>query len=393
MILARPLAAAALALVGSSASAQKSLGEWYRNQEFGFKVRVMDKWKQIPLQPDERFAITKFNGPEVEINVPGGRAVGNPEFLILRFVPMSASPTTGDPDRDKAVERREAEAPRTFEEWLRKESGYSGIKKKGAEPKKVKIGRLEAVEHDFTHSGRYSDYHGLAFDLPLEGQNIVLLFDLPEAHYPKWESVFRQSARSFTLTPKGPTTEVGKGVTGREGEENVEAQRQRHEKDVKKVPGWNLEETSHYFIKIHNPDEDFIKLVKEHVEAIRARLEADFPPVKPITVKSVLRVCLNKDEYHRYGGPAGSAGYWNDGTEELVIYDDKERQRSDSFRTMYHEAFHQYIFYRCGKIDPHSWYNEGTGDYYAGASYRYGKLEIKAFQWRTDIIRQAKQNR
>jgi hypothetical protein len=56
-----------------------------------------------------------------------------------------------------------------------------------------------------------------------------------------------------------------------------------------------------------------------------------------------------------YGGPGGSAGYWNWGTQELVFFDDKGGDgRNDTWLVLNHEAFHQFIFYFYGNISPHS---------------------------------------
>ena len=53
---------------------------------------------------------------------------------------------------------------------------------------------------------------------------------------------------------------------------------------------------------------------------------------------------------------------------------------------LYHEAFHQYIYYSVGKVAPHSWFNEGHGDYYAGARYADKKFTIRPFAWRVPAV-------
>ena len=40
---------------------------------------------------------------------------------------------------------------------------------------------------------------------------------------------------------------------------------------------------------------------------------------------------------------------------------------ADTLAVLYHEAFHQFIFYSVGEVAPHSWFNEGHGDYFSGA--------------------------
>ncbi|MBK7877824.1 MAG: hypothetical protein IPJ77_19250 [Planctomycetes bacterium] len=101
-------------------------------------------------------------------------------------------------------------------------------------------------------------------------------------------------------------------------------------------------------------------------------------------------MCLNRDQYHSYGGPGGSAGYWSWVAGELVLYDArKEGGKGDTWAVLNHEAFHQYIFYFYGNISPHSWYNEGTGDFYSGYQYKHGQFKPRKFEWRTDTIKDA----
>ena len=93
-----------------------------------------------------------------------------------------------------------------------------------------------------------------------------------------------------------------------------------------------------------------------------------------------MRVCGDRKEYHEYGGPGGSAGYWNSGSEELVFYDASRSKKidDDTVSVLYHEAFHQYIYYSVGNVAPHSWFNEGHGDYYAGADLKGAHVHDQA---------------
>jgi hypothetical protein len=62
--------------------------------------------------------------------------------------------------------------------------------------------------------------------------------------------------------------------------------------------------------------------------------------------------------------------------EELVLYDDREsRGRDFTWGVLSHEGLHQYVFAFFGNIAPHSWYNEGNGDYYFGFEFKNGKFK------------------
>jgi hypothetical protein len=79
-----------------------------------------------------------------------------------------------------------------------------------------------------------------------------------------------------------------------------------------------------------------------------------------------------------------------------VLYDAEKVERdwkksdADTFIVLYHEAFHQFIHYSAGELPPHSWFNEGTGDYFSGAMLKDGKMRgIGANPWRVPLIQMA----
>ena len=189
------------------------------------------------------------------------------------------------------------------------------------------------------------------------------------------------------------------------------------------TPGWELYETENYFIISNNDDREFMKELQERLEAIRGVYETMYPFDEAARIKvaaakrkaeeakddeeaeekprettsgyssrqrsqcSVVRVCKNDVQYREYGGPGGSAGYWASFHEELVIYDDKEGGgRRNTWAVLNHEAFHQYIFYLYGSLAPHSWYNEGHGDFFSGWQYKHKKFVLKPFDWRQRLV-------
>ena len=118
--------------------------------------------------------------------------------------------------------------------------------------------------------------------------------------------------------------------------------------------------------------------------------EPDFALSQELSKCSVVRVCKNAEEYHAYGGPPQAAGHWDDNARELVIYDDRANGgKGDTWITLNHEAFHQYIYYFYGNLAPHSWYNEGTGDFYSGYTLKNNRFTLEKNLWRRDTIKEA----
>ena len=171
--------------------------------------------------------------------------------------------------------------------------------------------------------------------------------------------------------------------------------------------GWKAYDTPNYLIVHHSKNDALIKRIGRDIEAMRSLYMELFPPKGPIDKLSIVRVCRTKEEYSQYGGPAGSGGYWHPGNEELVFYDysytmktldDDERKAmgkrkltdDDSLLVLYHEAFHQYIFYAVGEFAPHDWFNEGYGDYFSGTDIgkSSGKVQgVEPSPWRIHLAK------
>ena len=163
------------------------------------------------------------------------------------------------------------------------------------------------------------------------------------------------------------------------------------------VKGWDvIVSPNKNYVIIYNTNgkrnNSLARTLSERIEAIRAQVyETQFPPSKPVEAVSIVRICGNALEYHAYGGPGGSAGYWSDDSEELVFFDMSPGRAvdDDTLAVLYHEAFHQFVYYSVGQVAPHSWFNEGHGDYYAGSKIGDGKFTIKPFRWRVKAVKDA----
>jgi len=165
---------------------------------------------------------------------------------------------------------------------------------------------------------------------------------------------------------------------------------------TKVIAGWKyLVSSKKQYIVVYDAavKDDLVKEIASEIEAIRAQVyEKLFPPEKPVTAVSVIRVCKDPEQYRAYGGSGSSAGYWSFMDQELVFYKDSQNP-NDALRVLYHEAFHQFVYYSAGAVSPHSWFNEGHGDFFAGHNYKGGKFELGEFQWRKDLAAKLKREK
>ena len=403
---------------------------WYEeNVDLGFRVKSPKDWDFIPPSPLDANLVGKYAPPNGTYVSLGGSAV---VFLSVWLVKFDRRAAAGKSDADTSKPGMkemvlEAGTAKDLEAWMSggidEGSGWHRTEEikplKGAGvPAKWTIYEGQSTNGSGTDRKPVRCY-AATFELSPEVDVALVGIGPADGKWRVYEKAFETMAKSFQRmqvvgTKAAPTT----------GTEDPRAEkRARLQADVAKSPGWTLYETPNYFLISSYNDKQFIEELKVRLESIRAVFEKDYPPSKarhikvamaeeedggddgddedgkpaegeepsddedhsvaPTTIDplllsrcSVVRVCKDRDQYIQYGGPPGTGGYWLSIAEELVVFDDKAVQgTAATWGTLNHEAFHQYIFYFYGAIAPHSWYNEGTGDYYSGFEFKNGKFK------------------
>jgi hypothetical protein len=412
--------AAILFLAALAAAQVPKVGKQYERSDLGFRVRTPAEWDLIPPQPGDPHLLAKFDPPlnkYVQVGPQSGPE--NRVFVSCFLVQFDRrAPADGSKPKRKAL--------KDVGEWIQKAGGVEfgsthklqGSKKELSLPSKVPAYEVQyATEGDEKLQKRvYAVQYALAPDL-----DVAIVFTAPgvKSKWMKYEPVFEQMARSFSrIETDAPAAALGADAPLRERE------RAKQQAKVDALgAGWKLYETPNYFVIANHDDKEFMNELCGRLEAIRAVYEIDYPYEKAKELReageaavtgldekakaerkrekemqkalfgdadpremsrcSVVRVLTDAGAYHSYGGPANSAGYWNAVAGELVVFDDQASGgRRDTWITLNHEAFHQYIFYLYGNISPHSWYNEGTGDFYSGYEYKNKRFTLKSNQWR-----------
>jgi hypothetical protein len=433
-----------------AAAQEPKVGDYYEDRtDLGFKIRVPQKWEQIPPSPDDGNLIIKYD-PRTNKTIQVGKGAAMPLAVwILKF------------DRRKPAQADVAGSPtstiihqvKDVDEWI-KGMGWEGFKRISS--KDVVIDKIASTEAIYSSTAMTRDPED-------EVRAFVNLFKLqPDVdvafvgwgpgdskRWAKFESAFREMSHSFKCleVKEKPTLAADASLRDKK---RAELQDQ-----ISRTSSWKLYETPNYFIVSDNPDKAFLDELMMRLEAIHAVYEQDYPaskakelraqipqtttgepattakppegtdpkpkgdgddddpdddekkedkdkpkPPKPpepdfalsqeLSKCSVVRVCKNAGEYHAYGGPAMAAGHWDSNARELVIYDDRANGgKGDTWITLNHEAFHQYIYYFYGNLAPHSWYNEGTGDFYSGYTLKNNRYTLEKNLWRRDTIKEA----
>jgi hypothetical protein len=180
-------------------------------------------------------------------------------------------------------------------------------------------------------------------------------------------------------------------VETKEGLEVVEERSRKRRLLIKQLSyqaGWTFHETAHYFIVTTVEDSAFVSELKQRCEGIRAAIRKDFPhpdldPTPVNTAPNVIRVCRDRDEFNRYGGPADSNGYWDPAGGELVLFDDKAvGGRAITWAALNGTVWLEYIATLHGEPVPPPWFLLGHSDYYSGFALKDGEYQIRPFDWR-----------
>jgi hypothetical protein len=421
------LAPIALAAVPTAWQEPKPGGEWYEDEvHLGFKVKAPKDWAFTPGSPLDENVIGKYaprNGEGVGL---GGDAGVFVNVWLLRF-------DRRNPRKEENAKGEEAAAgARDIRAWMNRgiDKGI-GWRLLDGWPEPLKGPDLPA--ESFVFEGMSTEsiraYAGArvrgveakpircyvaVFRLE-DGLEVALAGVGPgEKKWHSYEKAFEALARTFAPIPitGAPKSSAPAGTDPRS------LKRAKLEGEMARTPGWSMLETENYFVVSNATDAEFLAEVQERIEALRKVFLLDYPPEKarlvtrekkkepsatekepdaertvaPVRVdtlaasrSSVVRVCANEEQYIQYGGSPGAPGYWYSAAEELVLYDDRAGGgRADTWVVLNHEAFHQYIYYFYGNIAPHSWYNEGTGDFYSGYEYdrKRKRFELTENPWR-----------
>ena len=359
------------------APAAERLGRTVSKPRAGYAVKILEGWAEVPIQPGEEVMVGQF--------LPERDTLRAARFDVYRWDRKPAivpeKPTVLGEKKPDVEEKKSTGEPFDLESLIRSRDMKPG------EPTPIE-GGSEGLRGD------YFEIEGpwgmtLAVRFRSARHEFGLVYRAPSREYEKdFRSAFLKSARTFRLL----SIDSGRAIGDIAGLSDRELLRREKHEQIEGIPGWYSVDTENYVILSNSDDKALVRRLASQIEKVRVLYQDLFPPARAVTAISTVRVCKSQQEYHKYGGPPGTGGYWNDEAEELVFYNrapnqSKRQAKKNSLSVLYHEAFHQYIYYAIGEVAPHSWYNEGHGDYFAGAVPVGDKFQIGPFDWRVPVVR------
>lgn len=376
----------------------QSPGSWrtFEHVETGLRFRYPGGFREIPIEPMERLIIGRFERDEA-LRARKRDTWRRPAEL---FVFALKGAVTGEKISDDPVER--INAMHDARAFMKSRFPNFGMTKIDEDEKRSETiyrvnypgtGEVEEMPKERFRTGIL-----IVREVPGGTWGVLGFYDVEVA------SVFE---RDFKKLARGIEKPKGYAAVKDEGEEFYKTRGYLGFKDVPfriearrgLTRGWKPLDTTNFFVMLNTDNGAFVRKIANDLEAIRLLFEERFPPPKPIEGAAVVRICGNVGEYMEYGAPAGSAGYFNPLVKELVLYDasasvsdeGKRKQTvSDSYLVLYHEAFHQYVYFALGDFSPDYWFNEGVADYFGGTVIYASSSKVKEIgpnSWRLGFVK------
>lgn len=161
------------------------------------------------------------------------------------------------------------------------------------------------------------------------------------------------------------------------------ASRRQVADSIRNMKDWWFVETENYIIlsNMKSRHTSLLKHLSDNIELLRAGFEQFIPARADIAAVSVIRMFASPGEYLRYVGEdhAWTAGLWMPDKQELAIRPSDGGGASESGRvlgTVYHELFHQYIFYALGRLPAAPWFNEGHAELFENSELSARRFDV-----------------
>jgi hypothetical protein len=153
---------------------------------------------------------------------------------------------------------------------------------------------------------------------------------------------------------------------------------------IRNLKGWWYLETENFIIVSDLKNRKTINELQINLEKSRNVYMKFYPLQVPLKAVSVCKVFETREEYLSYvpSEMSRTTGMWMASKKELVISPVSRGTLSDNRRAMvdlvFHEAFHQYIYYAANEIYAASWFNEGNACFFMGIDFKAGdKVKIE----------------
>lgn len=396
----RLLVAVVLALAAPLCAQRKvELDKLHKDKSWGYQIQPLKGWNSMPPDQEDRATVGRWKLALDEFEKRGDYdamfAGRHCELQVMRMAITvetnkggGAAPPAEPSVDDKLKKVLGVKDPaKSIDEWI--ENRWKGASKRWLR-RPLKGGKMQGDLIDFGADSEHVTIGAFRY-MGTEWAVVYVCFE--ETWQKTWKDWYEKSIQSFQVTANvNPDVADANRVDPNklEGEDKRAALKA----SVAGKPGWFTVDTK-YYVFISNADKAFVEKLAKDLETVREKVYVPmFKPRNQKTPLNPVRVFATQSEYHQFGGPGSSAGYFSPSKGELVLFqkfDDMSANKSkdDCRSVMFHEGFHQYVHFAIGDVSPHSWFNEGHGDYFAGLTVAAGAVQgVKVFDWRVRYLKE-----
>ncbi|MCB9910119.1 MAG: hypothetical protein H6829_07575 [Planctomycetes bacterium] len=211
-----------------------------------------------------------------------------------------------------------------------------------------------------TRRGMLFGYHGETYSYYLVGEAPGLYYEDEARLWRGWADELRLQAPRTDERERAALNRRYAGSRLSDPERRIAAR-------LSLVDGWTAYDGESYLFLVHGLRSDAWRSLDAQLMGVRRYLTAKLlthDSLEPDAV-GVVRLCKDRTEYLDFGGVPEASGYFSPRDDELVLYNGGDPGAMEA--VLRHEAFHQYIYAALGGIAPHSWFDEGFGEFMASA--------------------------
>jgi hypothetical protein len=388
-------------LVTSTCTAQRKIElepSPQKIKDWGYLIKTVKGWGSIPAKPEEKHVVGHWKPNLEQARIRGDYEFGQLcELTVVRIPPQATKTPTSDGKSAEPEDNSKRPTgfkqldkllnPKSLEEYI--EANYEGASKRWTR-KALKGGKMAGDCIEFGKGNEAIMVGAFVY----ENVEWGIVYTAFEENYKKtWQEIYLKSIQSFQVYE---SVNDDTAIAARKDPNKLkgDAKREALKASIAANPGWYAVNTPHYVFMSNSKNRSYIESLAKEVEIVRERIYMKlFPPRNQEESISPVRVLDTEAEYHQYGGPGGSAGYFSSDSGELVLFtkfEDVTKAKSAEFcrSVMFHEAFHQYVHFAIGDVSPHSWFNEGHGDYFAGMVVNGTNITFNTFSWRVQFLKQ-----
>lgn len=282
--------------------------------------------------------------------------------------------------------------PFQMEKWLKAFTGAEGKLSLSGENIRTSSPMTRILRYEIPGRENLGTFLFLCTDERVPGHGVVLFYRFaPSLFGEKAGRAALASVSSLKLqmpkaqSPREEKKREGLKRTGEEIQYSEKYLRSRQDviSNIRNLPGWWYLETPNFILTADIRKSSEIEEIRREAEKIHSFYSQVLPPLREIDDVSVIRIFGSHEDYVAYVGEEWewSIGIWMAMKKELVVSPiprlKGKNRMEEMIHTLYHELFHQYLFYTAGGRNAHVWFNEGLAQLFEDVDFRgSGKFRL-----------------